>query len=85
MKTAQSFFRNGVVDKNDVLRAEVQLAEVRQRLIIAENAVELATSVFNSVLGINVNHPTEVIDVTEAPKAKNEKQKAIIQNLKLIL
>jgi outer membrane protein TolC len=70
LKTAQSFFRNGVVDKNDVLRAEVQLAEVRQRLIIAENAVELATSVFNSVLGINVNHPTEVIDVTEAPKFK---------------
>ena len=70
LQTARSFFRNGVVDKNDVLRAEVQVAEVRQQLITAENAVELARSVLNNVLGINVNHQTEVVDVTSAPKLR---------------
>jgi len=70
LETARSFFRNGVVDKNDVLRAEVQVAEARQQLITAENAVELARSAFNNVLGINVNHPTEVVDVTSVPKLR---------------
>jgi len=68
LKTAQSLFANGVVDKNDVLRAEVRIAETRQRLIIAENVVALAISAFNYALGINVNHTTEVIDITEVPK-----------------
>jgi len=70
LKTAQSLYVNGVVDKNDVLRAEVHVAEVRQQLITAENAVKLSISVLNNVLGINVNSPTMVKDVTEAPEFK---------------
>ena len=68
LKTARSLYVNGVVDKNDVLRAEVHVAEVRQQLISAENAVKISISVLNNVLGINVNSPTIVKDVTEAPE-----------------
>ena len=64
LKTAISFEKYGVVDRNDVLRARVRVAEVRQMLIKAKNAVELATSALNSVLGVNVNLPTRVIDDT---------------------
>ena len=62
LETAQSFERHGVVDRNDVLQAQVQVAEVKQMLIKATNACDLATSVLNSVLGVNVNYPTKVID-----------------------
>jgi len=68
LKTARSLYANEVVDKNDVLRAEVHAAEVLQQLITAENAVKLSISVLNNVLGINVNSPTRVKDVTEAPE-----------------
>ncbi|MBA7699669.1 hypothetical protein ES703_108368 [subsurface metagenome] len=64
VKTAVSFERYGIVDMNDVLRARVQVAEVRQMLIKAKNRVELATSILNSALGVNVNLPTRVIDDT---------------------
>ncbi|MBW2341493.1 MAG: TolC family protein [Deltaproteobacteria bacterium] len=64
LRTAISFEKYGVVDMNDVLRARVQVAEVRQLLIKTNNAVELATSMLNSFLGVNVNFPTRVIDDT---------------------
>ncbi len=64
LRTATVFEKYGVVDMNDVLRAKVQVAEVSQMLIKARNGVELATSKLNSVLGINVNSPTRVVDNT---------------------
>jgi len=86
---AKSLYRNGVVDKNDVLRAEVHLAEVRQRLISAENAVKLATSSLNSVMGINVNYPTEVVDITTPPKCDTDLlaalQKAVAHRPELVI
>ena len=64
LKTAVRFHKYGVVDLNDVLRARVQVADVKQMLIKAKNAIELCTSTLNSVLGVNVNLPTRVIDDT---------------------
>jgi len=72
LKTAQSLYNHGVVDRNDVLRAEVHVAEVRQQLISAENALQIAISVFNNVLGINVNFDTKVEDVTTKPEFQIE-------------
>ena len=76
-KTARNFQRQGLVDKGDVLRAELQIAEVKQALIRAKNAVELATSGFNSVLGINVNRKTRVVDTQNAPVASLGLQDAL--------
>ena len=77
LKTAVRFEEQGLVDRNDVLQAELRVAEVRQSLIKAAHAVELATSVFNSVLGINVNRKTEVVDVTEALPTAVELREAL--------
>jgi len=76
-KTARSFHGQALVDKRDVLRADLQVAEVKQSLIKAKNAVELATSGFNSVLGINVNRKTEVLDTKDAPAASPGLQDAL--------
>jgi outer membrane protein TolC len=65
LKTAKSFYDAELVDKNDVLRAELQVAELEQALIKTKNAIEMATSVFNMTLGISVNRKTEVADVEE--------------------
>ncbi|HPX12564.1 MAG TPA: TolC family protein [Syntrophales bacterium] len=61
--TAQSFYEVGIIPKNDLLYAEVQLARGRQSLVRAENAVALAKARFNTVLRRPVNAPVEVEDI----------------------
>lgn len=61
LQTAKHFFDQEVVDKNDVLRAELQVAEIKHVLVRADNAVKLATAGFNLVLGINPTHETQIV------------------------
>jgi len=61
--TAQSFFDVGLIPRNDLLRAEVELANGRQSLVRADNGVEMAKSKFNTVLRRNINTPTKVEDI----------------------
>jgi outer membrane protein TolC len=67
LKTAKTFFEHGAVDKNDVLRAEVQVAETREMLVTADNAHDVATAALNRAMGINVNFPTQVVDAQTQP------------------
>ena len=60
---AQHFFRVGLIPKNDMLQAEVELANGRQGLIRAQNAVELAKARFNTVLKRDLLSPVEVVDI----------------------
>jgi outer membrane protein TolC len=80
---AQDFFDVGVIPKNDLLRAEVELANGRQNLVRAENAVEMAKAKFNTVLRREIDTPTEVEDIlTLRPYTKtfDECQKLAIVN-----
>ena len=80
---AQDFFNVGVIPRNDLLRAEVELANGRQNLVRAENAVEMAIAKFNTVLRRDINTPTEVEDIlTLKPFAKsfNECQRLSLEN-----
>ena len=61
--TAQAFYDVGVIPKNDLLYAEVELANGQQFLVRAENAVEMAKSKFNTVLRQEINAPVEIEDV----------------------
>jgi outer membrane protein TolC len=61
--TAQAFYDVGVIPKNDLLYAEVELANGRQFLVRAENGVEMAKSKFNTVLRREINAPVEIEDV----------------------
>lgn len=61
--TAQAFFDAGVIPKNDLLFAEVELANGQQFLVRAENGLEIAKSRFNTVLRREINSPVEIQDI----------------------
>ena len=60
LKIARLHYEAGTVPHLDVLRAEVAVADARQRLVTATNAVDLAKAALNNVLGVDVNQPVEV-------------------------
>jgi outer membrane protein TolC len=60
---AENYFKVGMIPKNDLLHAEVELANGRQALVRANNAVELAKSSFNTVLKRKIFTPVEVVDI----------------------
>lgn len=60
---SQAFFDVGIIPRNDLLRAEVELANGRQNQIRAENGLELARAKFNTVLRRDINAPARVQDV----------------------
>lgn len=62
---AQAFFEGGVIPKNDVLKAEVELANARQTLIRAQNQKELARASLNHALGQDLNTPLQLEEVEE--------------------
>jgi outer membrane protein len=65
LEVAQAFFDVGIVAKNDVLLAEVQLAQARQNQVNADNALALAKSSFNSLLRRDINAPLSVEDILD--------------------
>lgn len=62
-KVAQSFFDVGIIPKNDLLQAEVELAQAKQNLIRADNGVSIAKSKFNTVLRREINEPVNLLDI----------------------
>jgi len=65
LEVTKAFFEVGIVPKNDLLQAEVRLAQARQNLIKAENGVALAKSSFNTLLRREINTPLSVVDILE--------------------
>ena len=65
LEVTKAFFEVGIVAKNDVLQAEVRLANARQGLIRAENDLALAKSSFNTLLRREINTPLKVVDILE--------------------
>ncbi|MCK9229115.1 MAG: TolC family protein [Syntrophales bacterium] len=61
--TAQSFYDVGVIPRNDLLHAEVELADGIQNLMVAENSLELAKARFNTVLRRDIGAPVAVEDI----------------------
>ena len=68
LETAENLFSQEIVAKDNVLRAKVQVAEFKQQLIAAENAIRLTMNVLNRTMGVNVNRPTEIVDLTQEPE-----------------
>jgi outer membrane protein TolC len=59
---AEDYFKVGMIPKNDLLHAEVELANGRQALVKAQNAAELAYVRFNTVLKRRILAPVEIVD-----------------------
>ena len=60
---AQNYFTVGMIPKNDLLHAEVELANGKQTLVKAQNAVDITKARFNTVLKRKIFAPVEIIDV----------------------
>jgi outer membrane protein len=63
VKVARSFFDVGMIPVNDVLKAEVELANAQQSLVRAKNAAQTTRATFNTVLVRPVNDPVELEDI----------------------
>lgn len=60
--TAQGFYDVGMIPRNELLYAEVELANGRQFLVRAGNSLEMAKSKFNTLLRREINAPVEIED-----------------------
>jgi outer membrane protein len=67
LRDARNFLRRGTGIRNDVLRAEVLLAEMRVSLIKARTARSVALAGLNQAIGINVSSATDIVDRPAAP------------------
>jgi outer membrane protein TolC len=63
LEVTKAFFDVGIIAKNDVLQAEVRLANARQTLVKAGNDLAVAKSSFNILLRREINTPLEVVDI----------------------
>jgi outer membrane protein TolC len=67
LDVAKKLAEGGVLEREKVLRAEVQLAE-SQRLLDANVAAEtIAIAALNLAIGLNVNSPTDVVEDANIP------------------
>lgn len=63
VKVARSFFDVGMIPINDVLRAEVELANTEQALVRAKNAASTARARFNTILVRPIGTPVVLEDI----------------------
>ena len=70
LELARSLFEAGASTKFDVLRAEVQLANVKSQLIRSQNQVRTAKDAFKNLLNINLTEDIEVSGSLEIPIAE---------------
>ncbi|MGZ3567790.1 MAG: TolC family protein, partial [Thermodesulfobacteriota bacterium] len=63
LEVTKAFFDVGIVPKNDVLLAEVNLANAKQQQVKAGNDLATAKAFFNILLRREVNTPFEVVDI----------------------
>jgi outer membrane protein len=60
--TAKAYYDVHLVPLNDLLRAEVEVANAQRNLLAAENAIEIANANFNTILRRGINTPVDIID-----------------------
>lgn len=56
----QDMFESGAVARNDYLSAAVSLADAKQRLLQANNALDLANAAYNRALGRDLGAPVDL-------------------------
>jgi len=65
-QTASDFFQQEMIAKNDLLEAQVRLAQAEQDLVRAEENVEGSRAAFNTILHRDVNAAVALVDVCDA-------------------
>jgi outer membrane protein TolC len=68
LAVAKKLAKGGVIEREKVLRAEVQVAQTRRALDQADAAVGVAVAALNLAIGFNVSCPTDVLPTTDIPE-----------------
>jgi outer membrane protein TolC len=79
--TAQSFYDVGLIPRNDLLYAEVELANSRQHLVRAENGVEMAKAKLNTLLRREISAPVRIEDTLNALPYEKGLESCIVEAL----
>ena len=74
---AQNYFDVGMIPKNDLLHAEVELANGKQALIIAQNTLELTKYYFTTILRRDFFTPVDVVDILNYHPLKQSLQECL--------
>jgi outer membrane protein len=62
---AENFYEVGMTPLNDLLQAQVELANAQQALVISQNNMETAEAYFNTVLRRPINAPIMLEDIQD--------------------
>lgn len=68
LEDTNSRFTNGDADRVDVLRAEVEVAQIQEEIFSARQAIRDAESTLNVVLGRSAAEPVEIAPIDAKPK-----------------
>lgn len=68
LEDTNSRFSNGDADRVDVLRAEVEVAQIQEEIFSARQAIRDAESTLNVVLGRSAAEPVEIVPIDAKPK-----------------
>ena len=63
VKRALDFFEVGMTPRNDYLKADVELAQAKQEVIVGEGRLRLTKAQLNTLLRVQVNKPVQVEDL----------------------
>lgn len=63
VNVAKSFYEVGMIPINDLLKAEVELANAEQNLVAAKNAARLTRAKFNTLLSRAIEAPVDAEDI----------------------
>lgn len=70
LKDAKNLAEQGLLTRNDVLKIEVQLSDIRYKLADAKNGIRVATIALNNLLGIALGTEIEIDSKPEFSDAK---------------
>ena len=68
---ARKLAKGGVIEREKVLRVEVQLAQSQRQLDSAEGSFAIATAAINVAMGVDVSSPTAIAEVDVMPPPPN--------------
>jgi outer membrane protein len=68
-RDAQAYFQQGLTPRNDVLKADVALADARQKEQNAAKQVLVLRSQLNQLLDLDLNTPLQLEEWTKSPEA----------------
>ncbi len=71
-KDAETFFEQGLIPKNDLLKSKVALAQAIQNHVKAKSDLEVAKAALNMAMGRDINEPVNLFPTEKQPDIKTD-------------